>query len=124
MSMLLSGLTWLNKQRKAHLAETVTYKRGAESISISATLGAMTYEVVDDHGLLVKARSSDFLIEAADLVFGGGKTEPKIGDQIRVTSGDDTLVFEVLDLGGVGVFRYSDPYGKVLRVHAKQIDTE
>ena len=121
VDILETGVNWLDGIRQTHLAQSVVYKRDWETITVTATLATTTYEVADEDGLLIQAKSTDFLIAASDLVLGEGRITPRIGDQIvRVVDGED-VVFEVLDLGGVGHYRPSDPYGKVLRIHTKQI---
>jgi hypothetical protein len=111
-------------ERQLHMSRTVSYQRGADSVDIAATLGSTTYEVTDDAGVIVQAKATDFIVSAEALVLGGAPTKPQVGDRIRVTSGTKVLVFEVLDLGGAGHFRPSDPHGKMLRIHAKQVDEE
>ena len=66
----------------------------------------------------------DFIVAADDLVLGGVKATPQVGDRIRMAAGEQTLVFEVLDLAGSGHYRPADPYGTALRIHTKQVDTE
>jgi len=102
----------------------VTYQRGVESVDIAATLGSTTYEVADEASVIVQANATDFIVSAEALVLAGASTKPQVGDRIRVPSGAKVLVFEVLDLGGAGHYRPSDPHGKMLRIHAKQIDEE
>jgi len=122
--LLEQGTAWLDGMRQAHLSRLVTYQRGIESVDIAATLGSTTYEVADDAGAIVQAKATDFIVSADPLVFGGAATRPQVGDRIRVTNGTKVLVFEVLDLGGAGHYRPSDPHGRMLRIHAKQIDEE
>lgn len=122
--LLEQGVAWLDGVRQTHLSRTVTYQRGVESVDIAATLGSTTYEVADEAGVIVQAKATDFIVSADALVLGGAPTKPQVGDRIRVTSGTKVLVFEVLDLGGAGHYRPSDPHGKMLRIHAKQIDEE
>lgn len=119
--ILEDGVNWLNGIRLTHLAQSVTYKRDWETITVTATLGSTTYEVADEDGLLIQAKSTDFLIAASALVLGEGLVKPELGDQIIRTVGGEELTFEVLDLGGVGHYRPADQYGKVLRIHTKQI---
>lgn len=130
MDILETGVNWLNSVRLTHLAQSVTYKRDWEEITVTATLGATTYEVADEDGLLIQAKSTDFLIAASALVLGEGIVKPKLGDQIIRTIGGPVFVwpevpvvvtFEVLDLGGVGHYRPCDQYGTILRIHTKQI---
>lgn len=122
--LLEQGTAWLDGMRQAHLSHTVTYQRGVESVDIAATLGSTTYEVADEAGVIVQAKATDFIVSAEALVLGGATTKPKVGDRIRVSNATKVLVFEVLDLGGASHYRPSDPHGKMLRIHAKQIDEE
>jgi len=122
--LLEQGVSWLDGMRQTHLSRTVTYQRGIETVDIAATLGATTYEVADEAGVIVQAKATDFIVSAEALVLGGAPTKPQVGDRIRVPSGAKVLIFEVLDLGGAGHYRPSDPHGKMLRIHAKQIDEE
>ena len=110
--------------RSQHLSRTVTYARGAESVELSATLGDTRYELTDDAGATVQAKATDFIVTADELALGGAVTKPQIGDRIRLPAGAKVLVFEVLDLAGAGHYRPADPFGKALRIHAKQIDEE
>jgi len=122
--LLEKGTAWLDGVRQAHLSRTVTYQRGVDTVDVAATLGSTTYEVADEAGAIGQAKATDFIVAAVALVLGGAPTIPKVGDRIRVPSGAKVLVFEVLDLGGAGHYRPSDPHGRMLRIHAKQIDEE
>ena len=122
--LLEQGLAWLDGMRVKHASRTVAYSRGAESVEVSATLGETTYEVADEFGTTVQAKATDFLVSAAELVLAGEKVLPEPGDQVRVTVGDEVHVFEVMDLGGAGHWRPSDPHGHTLRIHAKLVGTE
>lgn len=122
--LLEQGVSWLDGMRQTHLSRLVTYQRGVDSVGIAATLGSTTYEVADEAGVIVQAKATDFIVSAEALVLGGAPTKPQVGDRIRVSSGTKVLIFEVLDLGGAGHYRPSDPHGKMLRIHAKQIDEE
>ncbi len=122
--MLEQAVGWLGDMRTQHLSRTVEYVRGPESVELSATLGSTRYELTDDAGATVEAKATDFIVAADELVLGGAVTKPQIGDRIRLPAGASVLVFEVLDLAGSGHWRPADPFGKSLRIHAKQIDEE
>jgi len=122
--LLEQAVGWLGDQRTAHLSRSVTYVRGAETVELSATPGNTLYEVMDESGATVQAKATDFIVAADDLVLNGVKATPQIGARIRMAAGDQTLVFEVLDLAGSGHYRPADPYGTALRIHTKQVDTE
>jgi hypothetical protein len=122
--LLEQGVSWLDGMCQAHLSRTVTYQRGVDSVDIAATLGTTTYEIADEAGVIVQAKATDFIVSAETLVLGGATTKPQVGDRIRVPSSAKVLIFEVLDLGGAGHYRPSDPHGRMLRIHAKQVDEE
>ena len=122
--LLEQAAAWLDDQRVRHMSRLVTYSRGAESVELAATLGSTTYEVTDDAGATVQTKATDFIVSAEGLVLGGGTVKPQPGDRINVPAGEKVLVFEVLDLGGAGHYRPCDPAGRMLRIHAKQVDEE
>ena len=122
--LLQQGASWLDDQRHTHMARTVVYVRGGESVEVQATIGRTVFEQTDEYGVAHKTESRDYLIRAGDLVLGGSATLPKRGDQIRETDGEVTLVYEVLSPGDEPEFRYSDPYRKALRIHTKHTATE
>ena len=109
--LLAQGAAWLEQQRTKHLATTVTYVRGAESVEVAATIGRTKVEADDGHVVRVEFTDRDFLILAADLVLNGQPSEPQRGDLIR----EGPREFEVLD------WRYSDPYRQTLRITTKHV---
>ena len=132
-NLLEIGSAWLGEKMQAHAASTVSYYRGAQSVSVSATVGRPAFEVDGGDGGKLSYEVRDYLIPAADLILGGTVTEPKVGDQVRHTIGETTFVYEVLEpmtlsSGGVGQlephFRYSDEFRKLLRIHTKLVSEE
>jgi hypothetical protein len=89
-------------------------------------------EVTDDTGAMVRSPQMDFIVSADALVLGGVTITPQVGDRIFVVhvSDDDgaaggvmkTLVYEVLSLPDGRHYRPCDPGGRMLRIHAKQVD--
>ena len=122
--LLEQAASWLDDMRTKHMSRTAVYSRGVESVELSATLGSTTYEVMDESGATVQAKATDFIVSAGDLVLADECVVPQPGDRIRVTRGEQVLVFEVMDLGGTGHYRPCDPHGTALRIHAKQVDIE
>jgi len=123
-NMLEDGSDWLEGQRKAHAASTVTYCRGVLSVEVEATIASTTFEVETAGGAIETVQSRDFLITTADLVLGGAEVLPERGDQIREIAGAKTFVYEVLAPGGEPPWRYSDDWRKTLRIHTKHVATE
>lgn len=122
--VLEKGLAWLDDQRHTHMTRTVVYQRGADAVEIAATVGRTEFEQVDEHGVVQRLQSRDFLVRAADLVLAGAPTLPKAGDRIRETVGTQTFVYEVMAPGNEPPWRYSDPYRNALRIHTKHVATE
>lgn len=119
-----SGASWLADQLKTHASHSVTYFRGAEQVTVQATIGKTEFEIDDGSGIIVRSQSRDFLIQATDLQLGGVETLPVAGDQIRETQGLNTFVYEVMAPGNEPPYRYSDPFRKLLRIHSKHVATE
>ncbi len=121
--MLKDGADWLADQEKSHASQSVTYtRRNVTPATLSATIGDTRAEHQDHQsGITIEVRHRDFLIHTADLE-AAILYPPKRGDQITATVGSESQVFELLPLGSEGVFRVSDPGGKRLRIHAKQVD--
>jgi hypothetical protein len=57
----------------------------------------------------------DFLIRADLLVIAGNRITPERGDTVV----DDGKVYEVMAPAGEPPWRVSDPFGHMLRIHAK-----
>ena len=122
--LLETASDWLADQLKTHASRTVTYQRGVDSVSVQATIGRTLLKLDDGFGgVRMEWTDRDFLIQADDLVLGGSATLPERDDQIRETVGTETFVYEVMAPGREPEWRYSDPYRKVLRIHAKQVGT-
>ncbi len=119
--LLETGSNWLQDQRTRHMSRTVSYERGADSVSLSATVGRTLFEIEDGHGVVQRHEARDFLVLADDLVLAGSKALPQAGDRIRETQGATVFVYEVMAPGSEPVWRYGDPYRKTLRIHTKQV---
>jgi len=115
-NLLKQGINFLAEKLKTHASETVIYKRGADTINICATFGKTDYKIEDDSGLKIGGQVTDFLFEAQDLVINGTQTTPQAGDQIQT----DSAIYEAMFLPG-GYWRYSDPFGKIIRIHTKEV---
>jgi len=122
--LLRDGLGWLEGQRKAHLSSMVTYRRGAFSVEVLATVGATRFEADDGYGIVVEREIRDYLIASADLVLDGEGTLPQRGDEVVEVRGGAAHVYEVMDLGPEKHYRFSDPDGGTLRIHTKLVGTE
>lgn len=119
------GMAWLTDQLQAHVAQPIIYARGNEVIEFCATFGRKLFQLQDiDGGIRMQWSDRDFIFPATSLDFGGGPVLPRRGDTVTVDLGDGTgIVYEVAAPGGEQPYRWSDPFKKSLRVHAKQVET-
>ena len=120
--LLQVGSDWLADQMKSHAGRSVTYRRGGDSVTVTATIGRTEFELDDEFGVLRKIESRDFLISAADLVLNSVTVLPERGDEIDETQGSVTYTYEVMAPGKEPHYRFSDPYRRTLRIHTKQTD--
>jgi len=116
--VITNAMAWLDTQRKAHMSRSVTYSRGADSVTLSATPGSTQYEGVDDEGMTAQGMAHDWIFTAADLVIDGELTVPQLHDRITDGTGDSPVEYEVLDLAGIGHYRQRGPQ---MRVHTKRV---
>lgn len=121
--LLAKGSAWLEEQRTRHVSQIVTYRRGAETAQLAATIGRTKFEVDDGYGAIERYESRDFLVLAEDLIVGGSAVLPDRGDRIEETVSTTTYVYEVCAPGKEPPWRYSDPYRQTLRIHTKLVST-
>lgn len=122
--LLATGAAWLADKLLQHAAQEVTYVRGAESITLPATVGRREVLVETSVGIVERHEQWEFLLRTSDLVYGGVTVEPARGDRIKHVRAGVTHVYEVMPLAGEDAYRPSDPFGNLWRVHAKYIGTE
>ena len=123
--LLRTGTDWLAEMLKEHASRPVAYRRGADEVTVQATIGRTLLKLDDGYGgVRMEWTDRDFLIHAADLVLDGEPSLPERGDLIRETQGTRTFVYEVMAPGKEPPWRWSDVFRKVLRIHTKQIGVE
>lgn len=100
--------------------KTVTYRRGAQSVSLTAVTGRSEYTTVDDAGMPVSNQMRDFLIEAAALVLSATQTVPVVGDTIDEVDGTQTRTHVVVSIGDGQPWQWSDPARTTMRIHTRE----
>ena len=122
MTDLLSiGGAWLQGKRRAHLARSVTYRRGASTASIShATVGSTTFRIDTGYGVFERHETRDYIVAVSDL---GDLAPPERGDQIVETIDGVDEVFEVMAPGAEPDFEYRRDHSEV-RIHTKHIGSD
>jgi hypothetical protein len=108
----------LSRMGPAAAGGTITYARGADSVSIEATYGRSEFTSERDGVVTVEMNDRDFIVTLDDLILGGVVATPQRGDRITDAEGH---IFEVLALAGAQVYRTSDAEGTRVRVHTKRI---
>ncbi len=119
-NLLSSGVAWLSSQLKSFASSTVTYRRGASSVSLLATIGRHVPQSLG--GLAdneVDTFSTVITYEADELDFGSGVTLPERGDEIELVDNGVTFTFEVLPVEGSRWWREADAFGKRIEVAVK-----
>lgn len=119
-NMLKTGAVWLAGQLKDHASETVTYKRGVNSVSVQAVIAESLAETVIGDQVLVQIKLRDFIILAADLVLIGSPIVPEQNDQIIMTIGIETVTYSVFKMPGEKQYREWDRFGNSYRIHTKE----
>jgi hypothetical protein len=104
-------------------AATITYRRGANSVSASASVGESVYQVQTAEGVVVEHESRDFMIAVAVLILDGSNVTPREGDEIEQVIDGSTVTFEVGSEASGQAFEFSDPNQTEFRVHTKRIST-
>jgi hypothetical protein len=112
-----NSLKWLDGMRHKHATRPVTYIRGLGAINIQATVGRSVFQIVSGEGAAETVERRDYIVRAADLIFGGVVTLPQVGDRVREILGGQIQEYEVVATGQEPHYRKSDPDGMALRVH-------
>jgi len=99
--------------------ESVTYTRGAYSLTLTAVRGSTGWDRSAPYGgVRIGDRSTDWIIEAADLVdSNGGEIKPQRQDEIAVGG----VTYRVMPYGPDNqLWMYHDRNRRYIRVHTKE----
>lgn len=108
---LAAHVTTLN----AAAGETVTYKRGSSTVSITAVVGQSQFDEVSTTGeIRPLSKTVDFLVKPSALVLDSETVLPQRGDQIEKADGS---VYDVLPGTEGTAWQYSDGRRTFLRIH-------
>lgn len=102
----------------AAAAIDATYSRGDLSVSVCVVPARTGVELADDAGAAIRSQHRDYLVKAADLVLGGQRIWPEVGDRILLAETGETL--EVQPLAGEHA-RACDDLSTTIRVHTRLI---
>jgi len=118
MSLFSRAATFLNRAMKDADPCSVSYTRGATTLSFTAWIGRTVFASNRQNAARIEFGEIDFLMEPSDL---GSLSEPTVGDRIACTLNGVALTFEIMPIPGEPAWRYSDPQRTRLRVHAKRV---
>lgn len=99
--------------------ESVTYTRGAYSLTLTAVRGSTGWDRSAPYGgVRIGDRSTDWIVEAADLVdSNGGEIKPQRQDEIAVGG----VTFRVMPYGPDNqLWMYHDRDRRYIRIHTKE----
>lgn len=111
----------LNNALRSSRGLAVTYCRGDAAAEVTAVAGQSRVSVEDASGMSVSSKRRDWIIRADQLVLGGQKVLPQVGDTIRLVVGEASEVYEVQRLAGESHYYACDELGQVLRIHTRLI---
>lgn len=121
-NLLANGVDWLAGKLKSFASSSITYTRGASSVTIAATIGR---HVPRSLGGLpeneVDTSSTVVTFDAVDLDFGSGITTPARGDRFTLNDNGVLFTFEVLPIDNERWWKEADAFGKRLEVNAKLV---
>lgn len=120
-----AAIEHLRDRLEAKFGVSITYRRGSDTVALTATVGTELLRITESDGRVRTLRTErDYLITAADLVINSAVTTPARGDLIDETIAGVTKRFTVLSPGGQEpAWRYSDRRRVRLRVHTKEVNT-
>ena len=99
---------------------SITYRRGADEVTLSALPGSSSFTFVDDEKGITsdEHHSEDFLILASELVLATVTVTPERFDEIDI----DGRTLTAFDAPGVPHWDYADQYRAVIRVRCKGVE--
>jgi hypothetical protein len=118
--VLRTGAAWLAGQLKASAGTLCAYKRGANTATITATIGASSFESQSQSGVQELWESRDYILSTSELPYG----LPVRGDVIVETLGDVATFYEVSSPRGVAPYRFADAFQAMVRIHTQQTDRD
>lgn len=119
MNLLTSAVRSLNTSLKSLGGESVTYRRGNDSIDIIAVPVRTSHDdYATEDDLSLTARERDWIVLAEELVFDGVMVEPQRGDEIDwIDSLERKHTYQILQRAGDRCFRHTDPTLTQLRLY-------
>ena len=115
--MLAAAATFLVDELSDHVSQTVTYRRGGQTVSLTATKCPIRSQ--SDEQVNEDFEPCDWIVKASLIVLGGEAVEPRKKDVIVEANGQR---WRVLPLDNEPEFRPLDPQRTAFRIHTKRTD--
>ena len=121
--VLAEAMDFLDAELTAHASKSITYARGATSLTVNAQIGFSRLAVTGDEGDAAIVRTDrDFLISVGELYNGATRVIPAEGDEITEVVGTRSFKYRVeKPLPGENCWRYSDVHHKRYRIHTRAL---
>ena len=103
VNVLRQSQQWLAGEVKDHLSSPVVYRRGDQTVGVSAADGKTEFELSGPDGATVQYQSRDWRVLQDDLRLAGDRVTPARGDKIEETVSGDVRVYEVMAPGDTPV---------------------
>lgn len=101
---------------------TVTYRRGTQSVSITAVTIRGRRSVIGADGVAILITTYEWQVKATDLLFSGTQVEPRPGDIIVESSGGTSVKYQVLDMDDQNpCYEFLDENGAELIIRTKRM---
>ena len=98
--------------------ETITYRRGTSSVSVTAIREQSSFERIDgESGTEMEYKMLDWVILKGCIVLNGTESEPQHGDVITDASGS---TYELLPGIDATAWQYNDQHKLAYRIHSIQ----
>jgi len=118
-TLMERGLSQLGRRLQTAAGGAIQWTVGRVNLRGNAVFGRSEYQIDSGSDVRILHTDRDFIVTRADFVIGGAPVEPVPGQKIVDLA---TLeVFELMPLGSAPCYRPCDPYGKIIRLHAKKI---
>ncbi len=116
MALLDDALAFHVKTLNSAAGETITFKRGDDTVSLTAVVGQSQFDELSTTGEVhALSKTVDFLVKPASLVLSGSAVLPQRGDLIQRSDGSQ---YDVLPGVEGTAWQYSDGRKTFLRIHS------
>lgn len=119
---LSSAMGWLRGTLQDSAGVSVSYVRGAYSVTLTGVLGQTQFRTSMDGASRLDWSEADVLLRADQLILNSAVVTPLRGDRLTISLNGTSVVFEPMTPeNGEPCWRYSDPQREMIRLHLKRV---